>query len=57
VGNGGQPPYGRGVNGCDASAGSFWAGAAVGLLLGTVLPRLLALLVDAWTRLSRRHGA
>lgn len=43
--------------GCDASAGSFWIGAAVGLATGLVLPRLLALTVDAWSAIARRHGA
>ena len=43
--------------GCDPSGGSFWIGVAVGLATGVVLPRLLALAVDAWTILARRHGA
>ena len=42
--------------GCDASAGSFWVGAAVGLATGLVPPRLLALAVDAWSAVARRHG-
>ncbi len=42
--------------GCDASAGSFWIGAAIGLATGLVLPRLLALAVDAWSAAARRHG-
>ncbi len=43
--------------GCDASAGSFWVGAAIGLATGLVLPRLLALAVDARGALARRHGS
>ena len=55
-----RPPSPRardGRFGCDTSAGSFWIGAAVGLATGVVLPRLLALAVDAWTFLARRHDA
>ncbi len=43
--------------GCDPAAGSFWVGAAIGLATGLVLPRLLALAVDAWSAIARRHGA
>ena len=43
--------------GCDPSEGSFWIGVAVGLATGVVLPRLLALAVDAWSALARRHGS
>ena len=43
--------------GCDPSGGFFWIGVAVGLATGLVLPRLLALAVDGWSALARRHGS
>jgi hypothetical protein len=56
---GGHPIWLRVMDavGCDPSGASFWVGAAIGLATGLVLPRLLALAVDAWAAIAHGHGA